>query len=160
MSRTAEGVRMDLARFYMNFRGSVICVRDGAFIHKGIIHSIQIDGNKLTLWIIDNNPHRGYVGYRTLDDFSGGNSTWLEFAVQSWQLADAIIERAESRLGWIYDLATFNCEHFVTFALALQPESKQLQGWGWLAAAGLLVWGVVAYNQPTQTRRRRRSRRL
>jgi len=44
---------MELASVYMNFRGSVICVRDGAFIHKGIIHSIQIDGNELTLWIID-----------------------------------------------------------------------------------------------------------
>ena len=148
---------MDLARFYMNFRGSVICVRDGAIVHKGIIHSVQIDGTKVTLWVIDNNPHRGYVGYRTLEDFTGGNATWLE-RVQSWQLADAIIERAESRLGWLYDLRNFSCEHFVTFALGLQPESKQLREWGWLAAAGLLV-GIIAFNQPNPTRRRRRTRR-
>src|SRR5689334_7360550 len=110
---------MDLARLYMNFRGSVICVRDGAIIHKGIIHSAQDHGDTVTVWIIDNNPHRGYVWYRTLEDFSGGNPTWLEYAVQSVQLADAIIERAESRRGWLYDLGTFNCEHFVTFALGL-----------------------------------------
>jgi hypothetical protein len=149
---------MDIARFYMHFRGSVICVRDGAIIHKGIIHSVQIDGTTVTVWIIDNSPRRGYVDCRTLEDFTGGNRAWLESVVQWRQLADAIIERAESRLGWLYDLGTFNCEHFVTFALGLQAESKQLQEWGWLAA-GLLVFGVIAYNQPPATRHRRRTQR-
>ena len=153
----AERKHMDFARFYMHFRGSVICVRDGAVIHKGIIHSVQIDGNAITVWIMDNNPHRRCVGYRTLEDFTGGASAWLEFPVQCWQTADAIIERAESQLGRLYDVFTFNCEHFVALSLGLEPESKQLQSFGWLAF-GLLVFGAIASHQP-QTRRPQRSRR-
>jgi hypothetical protein len=144
---------MDIARFYMNFRGSVICVRDGAVIYKGLIHSVEIDWNTVTVWIIDNNPHRGCVGYRTLEDFTKGASAWLEVPVQSAQAADAIIERAVFQLGRLYDFFTFNCEHFVTLALGLEPESRQLQGLGWLV--GILAVGAIAYSQP-QTRRRRR----
>ena len=148
---------MDLARFYMRFRGSVICVPHGAIIHKGIIHSVQMDRSTVTVWLIDNNPHRGHVGYRTLENFTEGASAWLEFPVQSWRMADAIVERAESQLGRLYDVLNFNCEHFVTLALGLEPESKQLRGLAWLAA-GALVLGAIAYNQP-QTKRRPWSRR-
>src|SRR5438309_1982246 len=111
---------MNIAWFYMQYRGSVICVHDGAWVHKGIIHSVVIAGTAVTVWIIDNNPSRGFVGYRTLEDFTSGKPAWLETVVQSWQVADAIISRADSQLNRLYDLLTFNCEHFVTLALGVE----------------------------------------
>ena len=149
---------MDIPRFYMHYRGSVICVRGGAIVHKGIIHSVQIDGNTITVWIIDNSPHRGCVGYRTLEDFTGGQAAWLEVPVQNLQMADFIVSRAESQLGRLYDVVYFNCEHFVTLVLGLEPQSQQLQAWSWFAA-GVLVLGVIANNSPQRTRGLRQRRR-
>lgn len=145
---------MDLANFYRHFRGSVICVQDGAIVHKGIIHSVLCDGCTVTVWIIDNNPHRGCVGYRTLEDFTGGQSAWLETPIQNFEIASWIISRAESQLGGIYDLITFNCEHFVTLALGGKPESGQLQRWGWLAVG--VVGAIVVASKQKQPRRRYR----
>jgi hypothetical protein len=147
---------MNIALFYMRYRGSVICVNDGAWVHKGIIHSVVIAGTSVTVWIIDNNQRRGFVGYRTLEDFTDGKSAWLETVVQSWQVADAIISRAESQLNRAYDLLTFNCEHLVTLALGLEPESEQLQGYGWLAltclAATIIVSNIGSKPKPKPKR--------
>jgi hypothetical protein len=131
----AESACMDIVRLCSRFRGSVICVRDGAKVHKGIIRSVEINGNAPTVWIIDNNPHRGCVGFRTLLDFTGRTSPWLETTVESRQVADAIIARAELQLGRPYVLLVFNCEHFVTFALGFEPQSKQV--WGGLVSGAL-----------------------
>src|ERR1035438_9591944 len=144
---------MDIALFYMHFRGSVICVRGGVKVHKGIIHSVEINGNTVTVWIMDNNPYRGCVGFRTLEDFTGGATAWLETIVESWHVADAIIARAESQRGRHYDLLGFNCEHFVTFALALKAQSKQLLEW---VGLGCLMASAIVYanSQPPRHRRR------
>jgi len=144
---------MNIAWFYQRFRGSVICVRDGAVVHKGIVHSVAIVGLTVTVWIMDNNPHRSYVGYRTLEDFTGGEPAWLEHAVQSWEQAEAIIARAESQFGRLYDLLTFNCEHFVTLALGREPESRQLQGYAWLAAGVAAAMIIAADSRPRRRRR-------
>ena len=131
------------------YRGSVISARYGPFIHTGILHSVQNDGR---VWVIDNKPAH-VVAYRTLEEFSGGGNIRLEVPVQDSQMADLIISRAESQLGRRYDLLTFNCEHFVTLALGLEPQSQQLQNWA-LLGFGLLLVGIVAKLQPGRTRRR------
>jgi hypothetical protein len=144
---------MNIARFYQRFRASVICVRDGAVIHKGLIHSVTIAGPCVTIWIMDNNPDRGSVGYRTLEDFAKGQTAWLENPVQSWQQAEAIIARAESQFGRLYDMLTFNCEHFITLALGNEPESRQLQGFAWLAAGVAAAILIAANSQPRRRQR-------
>jgi len=64
--------------------------------------------------------------------------------VEYWQVADTIVARAESQFGRLYDLVSFNCEHFVTLALGLEPQSKQLLGW--LVLSCLVVAAVVHTN--------------
>jgi hypothetical protein len=126
-------------------------VHDGAWVHKGIIHSVEIVGSILRIWVIENNPHRRGVGYRTLEDFSNGRSVWIERPAQSCQEANAIVSRAESQFGRPYHLLTFNCEHFVTQALGLEAESKQLQQCALTAALGLTL--ALALASGAQSRR-------
>jgi hypothetical protein len=56
----------------------------------------------------------------------------------------AIIRRAQSLLGWKYDLLNFNCDHLVTFAQDGLATSPQLQGFALVFAALLFVGLAVA----------------
>jgi Lecithin retinol acyltransferase len=138
---------MNWYSFWQSHRGSVICVRDGAWVHKAILYGVEIVGGEMVVWIADNNPVRRFPGYRTLQDFANGGDVWIERSVQSWQESEAIIQRVHDQIasGCCYDLLTYNCEHFVSAALGLEPESKQLQGYGLLAACvvGLVVLANV-----------------
>lgn len=132
---------------WSQYRGSVISAQYGPFIHTGILHSVQNDGR---VWVIDNKPAH-VVAYRTLEEFSGGGNIRFEVPVQDPQTADFIVSRAESQLGRPYDLLTFNCEHFVTLALGLEPQSQQLQNWA-LLGLGLLLIGIAAKFRLVRTR--------
>jgi hypothetical protein len=54
----------------------------------------------------------------------------------------AIVSRAQSLLGWKYDLLNFNCDHLVTYAQDGIATSPQLQGFA-LAFAFVLFVGLA-----------------
>lgn len=51
-----------------------------------------------------------------------------------------ILARAQAGQHPVYSWVTFNCEHFVSFALGAPIKSPQIAFWG-LAAAALFVIG-------------------
>lgn len=51
----------------------------------------------------------------------------------------AIVSRAQSLLGWRYDLLNFNCDHLVTYAQDGVATSPQLQGLALAFAVALFV---------------------
>jgi hypothetical protein len=62
------------------------------------------------------------------------------FVQRQWALT-----RAKEEIGKKYDLFNFNCEHLANYIQYGIRESKQVQGWGNLAAivAGVFIVGAI-----------------
>ncbi len=136
---------MSFSAFQQLTVGTVVRVNNGLWVHRGIVHSFDFSTG--TVWIIDNDRARGHVGYQTLEQFSSGKPVFAERFPQNWFEANQIIARAESQLNRGYSLFAFNCEHFVTFALGMVPESRQLQGYagfaGFCLVAAIIIGGAA-----------------
>ena len=127
---------VNYGNYWNNLRGSVICVQKGLAIHKGILHSVALDG---TVYVIDNSPVRGCVAIRTLDEFHGGQPWWFE-RVALPQDAGWILSRAESQLNRPYDLWNFNCQNFVALAWGQIGQPNQAD----ILKVAVLVGAIVA----------------
>ena len=69
---------------------------------------------------------KGGVVRQTLAEFADGYRIKVK-SPRTRLTAEQIVARAESMLGRQYDGATWNCDHFVEYALGNKVESSQLQ---------------------------------
>jgi hypothetical protein len=107
--------------------------------HRGIFVGFDKFGRA---WVIHNDMG-GIVRWVLFEDFAA----WLPVSLASRKARNpyqqrAIIFRAESLLGWKYDLLNFNCDHLVTYAQDGIAISPQLQGVA-LALAVALFFGFA-----------------
>lgn len=117
-------------------------------------------GDKLRVASVFGVPHFGiYIGqYGDLSDavahnakfqkveivslaaFAAGRPVFLDERIaDDWWQASQIVHRALSLVGRDYGLFTFNCEHFVNYALRGEPVSPMVQGVLAVGFIGLLV---------------------
>lgn len=89
--------------------------------------------------VLHNAKGRGVV-HSGFEEFTGGQP----YAVvdrPDFIVGDARVRRAFALVGRPYDLATFNCEHFVTLVCGGPPTSAQLRN----ATVVLLIGGFLAW---------------
>lgn len=118
---------------------SVIEVQYFGYRHRGIVVGWDFAGQPL---VASNSAARGGVCVETLADFAAGRDVIIAELLDQ-QLHAAILRRVRERLGSKYDLVSWNCDHFVEWALGREVKSKQLRDWSAIAA-GLLVLGAIA----------------
>ncbi len=118
--------------------GTVISVPKGFVKHVGIVTGNYHQGQPT---IISNTPKYGQVVEHTLEDFCGGKEFKIESIPKSYADGFRAVQKAFSRLGRPYQLTKYNCEHLVTDAFSLKPQSPQLAGWSFalLVGTGLLL---------------------
>jgi hypothetical protein len=90
-------------------------------------------------WVIHNAKDER-VKWDLLEAFAAGSPVSLvRRAVNVYEI-EAIFARAQELLGRQFDLVNFNCEHFVTVALAGKAASPQLLG----VAVGLTLVAALS----------------
>jgi hypothetical protein len=118
--------------------GTVISVPKAFIKHVGIVTGNYHQGQPT---IISNTPKYGRVVEHTLEDFCGGKEFKVESVPQIYMDGYRAVQKAYSRLGKPYQLTKYNCEHLVTDAFSLKPQSPQLASWSTalLVGTGLLL---------------------
>lgn len=118
--------------------GTVISVPKAFVKHVGIVTGNYHQGQPT---IISNTPKYGKVVEHTLEDFCGGKEFRIESLPQTYADGYRAVQKAFSRLGKPYQLTKYNCEHLVTDAFSLKPQSPQLAGWSaaFIVGTGLLL---------------------
>lgn len=118
--------------------GTVLSAQFTFFQHVGIITGRDHRGLPV---VTSNSARKRGVCIESIEEFSGGRP--LRATSRESRLSTVeIVRRAQSAIGWKYDLLRFNCDHFVEWALGCEPQSQQLQAWaivGSLVAFGLMV---------------------
>jgi hypothetical protein len=129
----------------MLFLTGDIIERPGPFgkRHRGIFVGFDEYGRA---WVIHNDMG-GIVCWVLFEAFAAG----LPVALASRKARNtyeqqAIVSRAQSLLGWKYDLLNFNCDHLVTYAQDGIASSPQLQGFAVAFAVALFVGLAIASN--------------
>ena len=109
--------------------------------HRGVFFGFDESGHA---WVIHNDMG-GIVCWVLFEDFAAGLPVTLASrkACNSYE-QQAIISRAQSLLGWKYDLLNFNCDHLATYAQDGVATSPQLQGFALVFAVVLFVGLAVA----------------
>lgn len=93
--------------------------------HRGVFVGYDAYGRA---WVIHNDIG-GVVCWVLLEVFAAGPPVTLATRkARNPYEQRAIVSRAESLLGWKYDLLNFNCDHLVTYAQDGIATSPQLQG--------------------------------
>jgi hypothetical protein len=110
--------------------GAVISVWHLLYWHKGIVSRVWPSA-----MVIHNSKSHGRVVEEHIDQFSEGQRPQVVWRPESWQAA-FVVSRARTFLGQRYELTKFNCEHLVTAAQGVKPNSEQLGLW--------IVLGVCA----------------
>lgn len=118
--------------------GDHIYVDRGVYTHHGVdmgggcaIHFAAADGTKAG----------AVIGWTTVKDFAGGDTLHIRAYGTRFD-ADETTRRARSMLGKSgYDLFSNNCEHFVTWCIAGEHSSAQVEAA--LSGAGLVGVGAV-----------------
>lgn len=103
--------------------GAVLSVRVGLVKHVGIFAGYAPDGTPM---VISNSLRSGCVAEESLAVFAGGRQVLIE-PLASQLPVWSVLQRARQRLGERWNLISFNCEHFVHWALGMEPQSPQLQ---------------------------------
>jgi hypothetical protein len=94
------------------------------FWHCGIV----LDGTPFGSVVIAHNRKSAGVERTTLEQFSQGRPVELESRVAGNARAQAeVVRRAIEHIGRGYDLLSFNCEHYVSYAQTGVASSPQLQ---------------------------------
>src|ERR1700684_2586474 len=126
---------------YMLFLMGDIIERPGPFgkKHRGIFVGYDEYGRA---WVIHNDMG-GIVCWVLFEAFAAR----LPVTLASRKARDhyeqrAIVSRAQSLLGWKYDLLNFNCDHLVTYAQDGIATSPQLQGFA--LAFDVVLFGGLA----------------
>lgn len=109
--------------------------------HRGIFVGYDEYGRA---WVIHNDMG-GMVCWVLFENFSAGMAVTVASrkARNSYEQS-AIVSRAQSLLGWRYDLLNFNCDHLVTYAQDGVATSPQLHGFALVFAVALFVGLAVA----------------
>ena len=120
-----------------------IIERPGPFAkrHRGVFVGYDEYGRS---WVIHNDMG-GIVCWVLFEAFAAG----LPVALASRKAHNtyeqqAIVARAQSLLGWKYDLLNFNCDHLVTYAQDGIATSPQLQGFAIAFAIALFAGLTIA----------------
>jgi hypothetical protein len=102
-----------------------------------------IDRGDGTVIHYDGSPRRpnGTVSLMSLDSFSRGHRVDVVSSCPP-ELADEVVERAESRIGEAsYDLVRNNCEHFATWCSSGRHDSRQVRAViNTVATAAAVAW--------------------
>lgn len=103
--------------------GTVVGVRVGLITHVGIVTDRLVDSQPM---VISNSMRSGRVEEEPWSVFQGLYplvSVAQPAAVPVWQ----VLSRARQKLGTRWNLFSWNCEHFVTWAFGREPQSPQLR---------------------------------
>jgi hypothetical protein len=104
-------------------------------MHRGIFAGTDFSGKA---WVIHNAKDQ-CVKWDLLEVFADGQGvSFLKRVARNAHEQNLITTRAKSLLGRKFDLLKFNCDHFVTYALAGVAKSPQLG-----VAAGILVFAAL-----------------
>jgi len=117
------GAHLITRRTFYSHHG--IYVGDGRVIHySGFGHGLR----------------RGPVEEVTLERFAQGHGIRLRHDRRCFERRD-VVERARSRLGeQYYDMLRNNCEHFCTWALCDEMQSRQVE---WLRSVPRVFYGWI-----------------
>lgn len=116
--------------------GQAIGVRVGVVTHVGIVTDRTMNNEPM---VISNSLRSGCVAEEPLSVFKGALeivSVAQPASVPAWQ----VLARAREKLGIRWNLLSWNCEHFVTWAFGLKPHSRQLQAGMFTGALALLAF--------------------
>jgi hypothetical protein len=111
--------------------------------HHGIVRRLFFVPGGIAVEIIHNTKGGGVAAVDWYE-FAAGNPVLLHRRPESAEHAIDVVARAEANIGKPYYLFAQNCEHFASFAVTGEAESKTLQGVGWIAAGALTV-AVLAF---------------
>lgn len=105
-------------------------------MHRGIFAGFDFAGRA---WVIHNAKDQ-CVKWDLLEVFAEGQTvSFLKRVARNTYEQNLIIARATFLLGRKFDLWKFNCDHFVTYALAGVAKSPQLG----FFVGGILVLGAL-----------------
>jgi hypothetical protein len=97
---------------------------------------------------------RGPVEEVPLEAFADGRSLFVKTSGAALYPAEAIVERARSRLGEdCYRIATNNCEHFCEWCLRGESRSEQVERWMALPRLVVRYLRCAAVSLPAAVRR-------
>ncbi|MFY0696700.1 MAG: lecithin retinol acyltransferase family protein [Balneola sp.] len=113
--------------------GTVISVPKGIITHVGVVTGRRHMGRPT---VIANTPRYGKVIEQTIDDFCSGMNFKVVSEPKNFFQGHKAVQRASQLIGKPYNALSYNCEHLITDAFSLKPESPQLQKW---TALSLLV---------------------
>ncbi|MEQ8524749.1 lecithin retinol acyltransferase family protein [Gracilimonas sp.] len=118
--------------------GTVISVPKTFIKHVGIVTGNYHYGQPT---VISNTPKYGKVVEHTLEDFLGGQELSIVSVPDNFMLGQRAVQKAYSLLERPYNLFSYNCEHLVSDAFSLKPQSPQLAGWStaFIVGTGLLL---------------------
>lgn len=106
--------------------GTIISVPKTVIKHVGIVTDKYWDGHPT---IIANTPQYGKVVEQTLSEFCEGYDFEVLSVPNNYRLGIQAVYKAYSLLNKSYNLFTYNCEHLISEAYSLKPQSPQLQQW-------------------------------
>ncbi len=106
----------------------------GVFRHKGVVSNRWWNGKPM---VIANSLATRGVAEVTWDDFTAGQQGFVEGYPSNLSPLE-VLYNARCMIGQPYNVASFNCEHFVAACHGQQPSSPQVVTVVVLAAVGLL----------------------
>lgn len=92
------------------------------FRHKGLVSDRFFDGKPM---VLSNSARSGCVAEEPWGVFAAQQSVEVDGYPSHFD-PRAVLQIARSKIGTKYDLLSWNCEHFVTFAHGCRPHSSQL----------------------------------
>lgn len=116
--------------------GSVVAIQLPLYKHFGVVTDRFYRGERT---VISNSWKAGRVVEQPFTVFSG-DFPIVDISYPSLLAAPIVVRRATSRLGDIYSLLTWNCEHLIRFAHGLKPSSPQIKV---MLLAGLALIAVT-----------------
>ncbi|MEP1305089.1 MAG: lecithin retinol acyltransferase family protein [Balneola sp.] len=116
--------------------GSVISVPKAFIKHVGIVTGNYYAGQPT---IISNTPKYGKVVEHTLSDFCDGKQYKILSTPQNYLDGYRAVQKAYTLLDKPYNLFMYNCEHLITDAFSLKPQSPQLTNW----STAFIVGGLL-----------------
>lgn len=117
--------------------GSVVSVPKAFIKHMGIVTGNYLQGQQT---VISNTPKYGKVVEHTLEDFCDGKGLSLVSTPTNFVVGYKAVQKAYGLLGRSYNLFSYNCEHLISEAFSLKPQSPQLAGWSTVFLLGTGVF--------------------
>jgi len=112
--------------------GAVIETWRILYWHVGIVSDRCVDGEQL---VLSCSGAQNKVVEESMSKFSQGFPIRRKDILHTLN-TEEILNRARSQLGRSYDFLSWNCEHFVSYALGHAPTSPQLA----LATVAVIGW--------------------